>query len=220
MNLQQRTEALLALVEQFRATRCEQLLGPAQAQADGMLRSARNEARRRLHVTVTEERQRLAREVSAAQARLATERRAFAQQRAVRLLDAGWTALRAALLARWADPVTRRRWIESHLERASSALPHENATSWRVAVPATLSSDERETLLACLSEHGIAHATCVEDRTIAAGVRVVAGANVLDATLDGLLADRAALEGRLLQAVDAAMPAEAAQPTAAARERT
>jgi len=37
-----------------------------------------------------------------------------------------------------------------------------------------------------------------EDPGIAAGFRIIGGHNVLDATLDGLLADRTQLEGRLL----------------------
>ena len=201
MNLQQRTEALLALVEQYRAARCARLLAPAQAQAEAVERGARTETRRRVHTTVTEERQRLAREVTAALARLATERRAFAQRRAKLLLDAGWAALRSALKTRWTDATTRRLWIVSHLARALAALPHDGDVRWRIHVPAGLPNDERAALLATLAASGVTRATCDDDASIDAGLRVVAGANVLDASLDGLLADRATLEGRLLHAV-------------------
>jgi hypothetical protein len=215
MNLQQRTDALLALVEQYRAARCAQLLAPAQAQADAILRGARGDARRRVHTTVTEERRRLARDVTAAQARLATERRVLAQRRAKLLLGAGWSALRAALQARWSDPAARRTWIASHLNRALSALPHGGDVCWRVLVPAGLPRDERAALLAGLSASGVTRATCDEDPSVDAGLRVVAGANVLDASLDGLLADRATLEGRLLQAVAPEAPAPHEQPAPA-----
>jgi hypothetical protein len=40
------------------------------------------------------------------------------------------------------------------------------------------------------------------DPAIAAGFVVTCGHNVLDASLDGLLADRPALEGRLLQGLE------------------
>jgi hypothetical protein len=40
------------------------------------------------------------------------------------------------------------------------------------------------------------------DPALAAGVVVVCGHNVLDASLDGLLADRAGIEGRLLQRLE------------------
>jgi hypothetical protein len=44
----------------------------------------------------------------------------------------------------------------------------------------------------------------VAEPSIAAGFRVRAGHNTLDATLDGLLADRKAIEGRLLHRVEQA----------------
>ncbi len=44
----------------------------------------------------------------------------------------------------------------------------------------------------------------VAEPSIAAGFRVRAGHNTLDATLDGLLADRKAIEGRLLHRLEEA----------------
>ena len=50
-----------------------------------------------------------------------------------------------------------------------------------------------------LRKGGVTEVRFVEAPDIAAGFRIVGGHNVLDATIDGLLADRTQLEGRLLQ---------------------
>jgi hypothetical protein len=50
-----------------------------------------------------------------------------------------------------------------------------------------------------LQAGGVDEVHFVEAADIVAGFRIVGGHNVLDATIDGLLADRTQLEGRLLQ---------------------
>ena len=92
LTLEQRTAALLALVEEFRSRRCAELLDPARSQARALLHHARAEGRQRVHTTIGEARQRLASEVGAAQARLATERRLVDQRRAVLVLQQAWAA--------------------------------------------------------------------------------------------------------------------------------
>jgi hypothetical protein len=107
MNLQERTQALLAVVDEYRRRRCAELLEPADAQARAIVRDALAEARRRVRTAIAEERQRVAAEVAAAEARLATERRLAAQRRATRMLALAWDRLRDELLRRWRDPDSR-----------------------------------------------------------------------------------------------------------------
>lgn len=199
MNLEQRTRALLAVIEAFRSRRCAELLEPADAQAREILRTALSEARRRVHTAIEEERQRVASELGAADARLATERRLVAQRRAMRLLTQAQTRLRAALVARWRAPAARARWAETHLARAAQALP---AGAWTIRHAPDWPAAERERALVQLAAHGVNEVRYAADPSIAAGFRVQAGHNVLDATLDGLLADRAALEGQLLELME------------------
>ena len=223
LTLQQRTASLLALVEEFRARRCAELLDPAREQARALLRSARAEGRQRVHTTIGEARQRLAAEVGAAQARLATERRLAQQRHAVQVLQQAWSALREALLARWRDPTTRARWLDAHLARALRALPHEGrsiapvahaaprvgsphrdggaSAQWQIEYPADWPDDERAAFAARIAAAGVDNASWQARADIDGGVRIRAGSNVVDATIDGLLADRAALEGRLLDAL-------------------
>ena len=211
LSLEQRTTALLALVEDYRARRCAELIDPAREQAREILRDARAEGHRRVHTTIREARQRLATEVGAAQARLATERRLAAQRRAVRVLQEAWTALRQALRARWADSAARGRWLEAHLERALHVLPR---SRWDVEIATGGPATERDALVARLASADIAEVSWHERTDIDGGLRIRAGSNVVDATIDGLLADRATLEGRLLDVLQASGPpgAEAAAP--------
>jgi hypothetical protein len=196
MDLAQRTAALLSLVEQYRARRRDELLQPALAEARAQLRAARTEARQRVRRAVAEERKRQAIEVGRVEAALATERRLRRQQHAVRLLEDAWPLLRERLRAHWAEPGSRVRWIEAHLRRALAAVP--TAGSWRVEHAPDLDADECRRISSRLLAAGVAEVGFSADADIPGGFRVVSGHNLLDATLDGLLADRARLEGRLL----------------------
>jgi hypothetical protein len=197
MNLERRTTALLALVEQFKARRFSELLEPAHAEARETVRSALVDARRRVSTAIVEERKRRAAEVSAIEAALATDRRLAAQRHAMHLLGGAWADLRARLIARWGAAATRAQWVESHLQRAALAVPA-GTNGWRIDYHPAWSEPERTQQIERLRAQGIAQVRFDEDPGIPAGFRIVGGHNVLDATLDGLLADRAQLEGRLL----------------------
>jgi len=203
LTLAQRTAALLALVEDHRARRCAALLDPARDEARSILRAARGEGRRRVHASVGELRQRLAAEVGAAQARAATERRLAEQRQAMVLLHAAWADLRAGLQRRWRDPAARQAWLEAQLQRAKIVLAG-SGEPWRIDHAADWPDDERDAVLARLAAAGIRIEAAQRREDISGGIRIRAGANLVDATIDGLLADRAAVEGRLLELLRAA----------------
>jgi hypothetical protein len=197
MNLEQRTAALLELVEQYRARRFAELLEPAQAEARQLVRAALSEARRRVHTAIVEERKRYAIEVGAVEAALATDRRLFQQRHAVQLLDTAWHELRARLVARWDAAPTRSQWVRAYLRRALRSVPCAGG-GWRIQTHPAWNEGERAHWLAQLRIDGVAPVTFETAATISAGFRVVSGNNILDATIEGLLADRTQLEGRLL----------------------
>ncbi|MFN7779283.1 MAG: hypothetical protein ACK5RK_10460 [Betaproteobacteria bacterium] len=197
MNLEHRTQALLALVDAFRERRCAEILAPARAQAQEMVATALADGRRRVRATIAEARARMAADVGAAQARLATERRLAQQQHALALLAQGWQVLRIELHAHWQGAAARRGWTASATQRALAALPH--GVPWQIACAPDWPAAERAEFAQTLAARGIAIEAMAEDPAIACGLRLRAGANVLDATVDGLLADRAGLQGRLLQ---------------------
>jgi hypothetical protein len=197
MNLEQRTTALLALVEHYKARRFAELLEPARAEAREALHSALVEGRRRVSTAIAEERKRRTLEVGAIEAALATDRRLAAQRHAVHLLGGAWGDLRARLIARWDAASTRTQWVDSHLQRAARAVPI-GASGWRIEYHPAWSESERTRQHERLRAQGLAPVRFEEDPGIAAGFRIIGGHNVLDATLDGLIADRTQLEGRLL----------------------
>lgn len=197
MNLEQRVAALLELVEQYRARRFAELLEPAHAEARQVVHSALAEARRRVHTAIVEERKRYALEVGAVEAALATDRRLAHQRHAVRLLDTAWRELRARLVARWDAADTRAQWIGAYLRRALRAVPC-GAGGWRIETHPAWSAAERTHWSGQLRIDGVTPVQFESTPGISAGFRVVSGNNVLDATIEGLLADRAQLEGRLL----------------------
>jgi hypothetical protein len=214
MNLEQRTLALLAVVADYRQQRCAELLDPARRQVQEQVAAALREARRRVRTAIAEERKHSAAALAAAEAQLATERRLAQQRRATTRLADGWTALRAALQAHWTTAATRRAWIDTHLARAHAVLhavgepagraaPDASAASaWLLTGPADWPADERDAVAAQLRAQGAPAVQVATDPQLSAGFRVQAGHNVLDATLDGLLADRAAVQGRLLQLIE------------------
>jgi hypothetical protein len=208
MNLEQRTAALLAVVEAYREERCAALLNPARAQARALMASALREARRRVRTAIGEERRRLATVLAAAEAQLATERRLTMQRRAATHLKHGWAALRTALQAQWDSAPARADWIASQLSRVRTVLrPMQDAARddvdpWVLICPVGWAAAERERVAATLLLHGAPAVHMIDDPQLTAGFRVQAGHNVLDATLDGLLADRDAVQGRLLQLIE------------------
>jgi hypothetical protein len=200
MNLAERAEALLALVERHRSDRCSLILQPADVESQALVRSALADGRRRVSTAIAEERKRMRGILGALEAALHTERRITAQRHVVSTLARALSALRAELHARWQDPALRERWIDAHLARACAAFV---PGSWRVRHHGAWSADERSAIAARLAAQGI-DVEFAEDLQIGAGFVVACGHNVLDASLDGLLADRAQIEGRLLQLLEEA----------------
>ena len=197
MTIESRVAALLEVVQAQRETNCRAQVEPARERARALLRQARRAARIRVHAVIAEERAACTTRIARAEAQLATRRRMVYQELARALLQEGHEQLAAALTRRWRDEASRRRWMQGALDRALAALPR---GSWTVAGPATWTAEERRGAMQQLAANGVA-AQCVDDASIDGGLRIASGNVVLDATLAGLLEDRAAVEGRLLSLI-------------------
>lgn len=217
MTLATRTQALLDLVEAERARQCAQVRAQAEAAAQAQRASSRAEARARVRAAFAEERARATARLAAAHADLRTRQRAQAQRRLEALLALAWQRLPAALSARWVDPVARSAWVQAALERAARVMPRPTANEpWQVAhAPPPLTPDAATAAAAAAAalgprpgSGGVLPAFAPDPR-IAAGLRISAGGNVLDATLAGLLADRAEIGGRLVGLLASAQGPEA-----------
>jgi hypothetical protein len=191
-------QALLELVEGERRARCDAIATQSSQAVAALLREARHAAHARLREAIQGERRRLQARLEALEAGLATEHRLVAQRQLRARLDLAWRELPRALQARWARALTRERWICSALEQAAAVLA---AQGWRVVHAPGLQPGEREAMAARLRALGIVDARIEEDPALDAGLAVHQGANTVDATLRGLLADRATLDAQLSAAL-------------------
>ena len=195
MTLDRETQALLDVVEADRARRCGEILDTAKRRADDTVRQAHEDARERMRQAFIEERERTAARIASAQANLQTRRRLDAQQRSAALLAAGWRQLPEALRRRWRDPERRAEWIASVLAAARAALPR---GPWRIAHPVAWPAAEVDAFVAALTAELGAAPQMVASDTVPAGISISADGNIVDGTLDGLVADRREIGARLL----------------------
>lgn len=190
---------LLKVAEDYRVGRCRALLAQARDATRAILSAAHQAARRELRARLTPERDRLAGAIAAAEIGLLTRRRLCEQRRVAAILHLAWPRLEQALHARWQAPAARAAWVTHHLAIALAALP---AEGWVIQHPEDWPAAEREQARQWLGAHGRADARFASDAGLRAGIRVVCGSSMLDASLEGLLADRAQIEGRLLHCLE------------------
>ena len=194
MTLERRTRALLDLVDEDRRAQCAAILEVAEQQAAAALTQARAEARSRVRDAFIEERAHHQARVAAARAEWQTRRRLHEQQQAAGWLAMGWQLLPDALRARWADGAGRQQWVDAAVAEARRVL---SPGGWHLVHAPGWPAAERHALAARLQAAGTAP-EFAEHAGLGAGLRIVAGRNVVDATLHGLLADREAIGSRLL----------------------
>ncbi len=186
-------QALLAMIEADRERQCTLILGEAAARAEAVRAQSRSEARARLRQAFDEQRQARDQRVAAALAQLATKTRLHAQQRVATWLRAAWVQLPLELQSRWSRPEARAAWVETTLAAARQRLP---AGGWHISHAPDWPLAERDAVAATLAGPP---ATFEADPGITAGLKISRQGNVIDGTLAGLLADRAAIESRLLR---------------------
>ncbi len=197
--LQASLQALLDLVDGDRERQCAQILGEARTRAAAVRSQAQAEARTRLRQTFDEQRRALQAQVAAAQARLATQQRLHAQQRSSLLLGLARQQLPAALQARWTQPAARAAWVTRVLDVAHARLP---AAGWRVVHAGDWPADEAAAAAKALAQRGHGDAVFEPDAGTAAGLRVVAGGNAVDGSLQGLLAETDEIDAALLRRLE------------------
>jgi hypothetical protein len=201
VSLDRQVRALLRVAEDYSAGHCNALLEAADAKSRRILEHAHAAARSRLREVLSEQRERLDTAIAEAETALMTQHRISAQRRLVAALEASLPALKHALRVRWQSRTARAGWVEQHLKVARSVMP---PTGWVIAHPADWSQEEREQVRHWLQAQGIENPRFESDTALSAGIRVACGLNLLDASFDGLLADRALIEGRLLYYLETA----------------
>jgi len=195
----QQERALLDLIEADRAHQCGQVLGEAHGRASALRAKASEQARSRMRQVFAEQRQRRHDQLAAAQARLATRRRLHAQQRTAALLLLAWQHLPDELRALWRHNGSRAAWVK-HL--AAYARERLQPGPWRIVHAAGWPADEQQALASSLLANARVEPRFEADASIEAGLKLVAGSNVIDGTIAGLLADRADIEAQLLRLLE------------------
>lgn len=206
-------EILLEELRQDERGRCRELIEAARVEAAALVRQARHGATGRMHGAVQQERSRISRSLQKAGAQLQTHARRRHQARAMQLIKESWSPLRDSLRRRWSAPASRRLWCDALITEALGRL---GPGAWQVEHPAGWDPAELGEALGDVSGRTGGRPAFVARDEIQAGLRICAGSACLDGTIEGLLADRADVEGRLLAEFDRA--AGAAGPAVAPGE--
>lgn len=193
--LERARAALLEVVAADREARCRAILAPAEDAVAARVAAGLQATRRALRQALAGEREALRARLDAAQAQRDAARRRRLQRLAQAAADEGWALLASALGQRWQTPESRQRWMAAALEVARARLP---PGGWCIRHPPGLAVAETEALRQSLAAQGVSDVRCEAAADIAAGIEIRVGDARLDATVDGLLADRATVAGRLV----------------------
>jgi len=196
MSLEARKAALLALVDDDLRRQRAALLDAADRQAVALRTQARAQATARVREALAGGRARRDAALAAATARRQTRERLARQGRASAALAAAWAALPRELERRWGEPAARHEWLANALARAAHELDGTGGTWLLHHAPGAPTAE-----LDAATASAPAAIECIADPGLRAGVRIARGGNVLDASLDGLLADRDAVASAVLRAL-------------------
>lgn len=197
-----RVQTFLDMIAATRDARVTELSAQARAEADEIVRDARAEARANVRRAVVENRARSEEALAAARAELGTMfRRSSQDAHRSALVDAN-RLLEQTLLDRWSNALTRQAWIAALVADAVAVLPR---VRFRIEHPPDWSPNELGGALGELASHCGVAPELVPASEVGAGLRFSACSAVLDGTLEGLLARRSVVEGKLLAEVDAGL---------------
>lgn len=188
-------EHLLGVVVESREQRCKQVREKACEKAQAIIDQAYGRSRARLHSHVIALREKYRVRVSSARARNQTLLRQQHQKDNRAVLDVAWLMLRESMLEQWQAPKSRRGWLAAAIAQASTTL---RGHGWHVEHPPGLDEDELKQIRRQLaSVAGKGHKMAAK-QDIEAGIRIISHGTVIDATLQGLLANRARIEAELI----------------------
>ncbi len=200
MKIEHREQRLLELLERQRDEQCLALLDRAKNESLQLLRAAHQKARDHVHQAAESERRRARAAARSARAELETLRHRHTQQLALELLRDAWQRLPERLARRWADARGRACWIEMSLQAARQHLP---LAHWVVSHPPGLGAQERQRLIATITEATSASPELHADAALSGGLIIACDSVTLDASAAGLLHDRDNVGARLLALLEA-----------------
>jgi hypothetical protein len=195
-------QAFLDMIERTRAARTTEILSGAGKEAAEIVARARAEARARARRAALENRARSDQALSVARAELGTLFRKSSQEAHRVAIAQGTGQLGQTLFERWQRALPRKAWIDGLVGDSLAILPR---TGWRIEHPSDLSPAELAEAGEKIERYAGVSPELVAVASIRAGLRIFASSAVLDGSIEGLLARRADVEGRLLAEVDASL---------------
>ena len=189
-------EHLLGVVVENREKRCQQIREKAQQQAREITRQAHARSRARMHSHVNDLREKYRVRIASANARNQTLLRQQHQKEDRAMLDIAWPLLREAMIALWNDPHSRRDWLLTAVNSASSRLRDNNG--WHIEHPRNLTEEDAKRIMHLLPHGKSKHTKLLASDDIDAGIRIIVKGTVVDATLDGLLKQKNTIEALML----------------------
>jgi F0F1-type ATP synthase membrane subunit b/b' len=171
----------------------------AEREAQATVARARKTARGRLQQAIRQIRREGERRLIQARAQLETQARAAQQQEAAHAVTNAMPLLHKAMAARWKDTEARQRWVESVAKLCAIRL---RPGQWTITHPADWSVSDQKAFTRLLGGNIKVELIFKADKKLIAGLKVASNQAVLDATLEGLLADERTIEGLVLQALD------------------
>jgi hypothetical protein len=188
-------EHLLGVVVENRDKRCLEMRENARQQAGEIIRQAYTKGRVRMHYHIEALREKYRLRVTAATARNQTLLRRQHQKEDRAMLDVAWPLLREAILALWNDPVSRHKWLDAAVASASAGLREH---VWVIEHPPKLDHEDIKRIKQLLSQDDRKGAELSASDDIEAGIRILASGTVVDATLEGLLQQKTAIEASMI----------------------
>lgn len=204
-DVQTSTEALRRLIRESAETQCRDIEQQTRTEARDLLRRARREARERVHQAIQHERQQHTQRLDHERAALESHERQQLLETTRRTLGRAWQELEGMLGALWQAHECRAEWIRSLFEQALERLP---AGHWHIEHPLPFPEEIDSDWQRRLRQHCGQEPEWIARADISAGLRIRVGGVHLDATLDGLLADRSQLEARLLDHIEHCLDSE------------
>jgi hypothetical protein len=177
------------------------IAGAARKEAAQIVGTARARARRRFHQAAELMRQNRSQALQRAEALAARAAREQRQAETARLLVTGMAELEKVLRAGWQDPETRRAWWRGAGEQAMRLLLA--GPGWKVEHPEGWPGEERGELASLLETASGDTPVFAVSPGLGAGLRILTEEACLDATVEGLLAERTRIEAELLVRIEA-----------------
>jgi hypothetical protein len=201
MNLDEREQGLLRLVDAYRESECRSLFEAARREAAELIARTYQQERARLHQRVLVERAGARERIQAARAERDTRERTGGERASSRVLAIAWPRIEAALAARWHDSAGRQAWVQGVLEQARQVLP---PGVWTLRHAPDWPESEWQALGSALAAELGRETRFVADGSISAGLAIEGAGAMLDGSLEGLLKDRTRIEARLLALLEEA----------------